>query len=130
MAKGYNQQVIAGNLGKDAELVHVGERDTPKASFSVAATTGFGEREHTEWFSVVVWGKRAQGLAEHLTRGKQVMVSGETRTRSWTDDDGEKHYRTEVVITPYKGEIVLLGGGRRDATSEEPPIEDEEGIPF
>jgi single-strand DNA-binding protein len=133
MSKGYNQQTVAGNLGKDAELVHVGSKETPKASFSVAASTGFGEHEHTEWFNVVVWGKRAEGLAAHLTRGTRVLASGETRTRSWQDDEGKKHYRTEVVITPYNGEIVLLGGGTRsesDSGYEQPPVVEDDEIPF
>ncbi len=128
MSKGYNQQTVVGNLGKDAELVYVGSKETPKASFSVAATTGFGEHEHTEWFDVVVWGKRAEGLAPHLSKGTRVLVSGETRTRSWEDDEGKKHYRTEVVITPYNGEVLLLGGGARSESasgSDGPPDEDE-----
>jgi len=130
MARGYNQQTIVGNLGGDAELVHVGQNDTAKASFSIAATTGFGEHEQTEWFNVVVWGKRAEGLAQHLTKGKKVMVVGETRTRSWEGDDGQTRYRTEVHVTPYKGDIVLLGGGQRTSGPDVPAVEQEEEIPF
>ena len=133
MSKGYNQQTVVGNLGKDAELVHVGSKETAKASFSVAATTGFGQHEHTEWFSVVVWGKRAEGLVEYLTKGTLVLVSGETRTRSWADDDGKAHYRTEVVVTPYNGEVLLLGGGARSESAsgnEEPPEEFGDEISF
>jgi len=131
MAKGYNQQIVTGNLGRDAELVVVGEKNTPKASFSVAATTGFGKSEHTEWFDVVVWGKRAEALTQYLTKGQKVLVTGETRTRSWDGEDGQKHYRTEVVITPYFGDVVLLGNGQRSQTQEE-PVGEEGGsdIPF
>ncbi len=114
------------------ELVHVGSKETAKASFSVAASTGFGEHEHTEWFDVVVWGKRAEGLVSHLTKGTRVLASGETRTRSW-EDEGKKHYRTEIVITPYTGEIVLLGGGARSESAsgyEEPPDGGDDEIPF
>jgi single-strand DNA-binding protein len=131
MAKGYNQQIVTGNLGRDAELVVVGEKNTPKASFSVAATTGFGKSEHTEWFDVVVWGKRAEALTQYLTKGQKVLVTGETRTRSWDGEDGQKHYRTEVVITPYFGDVVLLGNGQRSQAQEE-PVGEEGGsdIPF
>jgi single-stranded DNA-binding protein len=85
----------------------------------------------------VVWGKRAEGLAQHLTKGKKVMVAGETRTRSWEGDDGQTRYRqvrasvrTEVHVTPYKGDVVLLGGGQRTSGPDVPAVEREEDIPF
>ncbi len=130
MSKGYNQQIVTGNLGKDAELVVVGEKNTPKASFSVAATTGFGDKEHTEWFNVVIWGKRAEALTQYLTKGQKVLVTGETRTRSWQNEAGETRYFTEVVITPYFGDVVLLGNGQRSPVAQEEPPEEGDGIPF
>jgi single-strand DNA-binding protein len=124
MSKGYNRQIIVGNLGKDAELRHVGDKETAKASFSVAATTGFGKHEHTEWFDVVAWGKLAEGVHPYLTKGTKVLVEGETRTRSWEDDEGQKRFRTEVIVTPYNGQVVLLGGGNGNAPDD--PVEPEE----
>jgi single-stranded DNA-binding protein len=68
-----------------------------------------------------------------------VLVEGETRTRSWNDKEtGQKHYRTEVVVTPFGGSIVLLGGGNgkraaeveaSDVNPQEMPGS-EEDIPF
>jgi len=131
MSKGYNQQIVIGNLGADAEVQYVGEKNTAKATFSVAATTGHGDYEHTEWFNVCVWGKRGESLAEFLTKGKKVMVSGETRTRSWINDAGETQYYTEVVVSPYSGDVVLLGGKRQGQRPvAPPPPPEEEEIPF
>jgi single-strand DNA-binding protein len=135
---GYNKQIILGNLGADAELVKVGENNTPKASFRVAATVRTGTnddgspREHTEWFNCVMWGKRAEAVAQYLTKGKSVHVEGRTETRSWEDEAGQKHYRTEVRAD----DLVLLGGGREPAAEgapgEEasPPNEPLPEIPF
>jgi single-strand DNA-binding protein len=78
---------------------------------------------------VAIWGKRGEALAEFLTKGKKVMVSGETRTRSWVNDDGETQYYTEVVVSPYSGDVVLLGG-KRQARPDPPPPPEEDEIPF
>jgi single-strand DNA-binding protein len=133
MAKGLNRQEIIGNLAADAELSRVGEKETPKLSFRVIANTGFGEYEHAEGFNVVIWGKRAEGLAAYMTKGQRVFVAGETRTHSWEGEDGQKHYRTEVMVATG-GEIVLLGnGGSRGPAGEsapEPEVETGEDIPF
>jgi single-strand DNA-binding protein len=114
MANGYNRQEIIGNLAADADLRMVGENSTPKLTFRVVANTGYGEYEHAEGFNVVVWGKRAEGLAPYLVKGKRVFVAGETRTGSWEDESGSKHYRSEVVAS----EIVLLNGGSSNPTPD------------
>ena len=134
---GYNKQVILGNLGADAELVTVGESNTPKLSFRVASTSRIGTnpdgspREHTEWFNCVMWGKRAEAVAPYLTKGKTVHVDGRTETRSWEDEAGQKHYRTEVRVD----DLILGGGGApaAEGTPEppaSPPVPPEEEIPF
>lgn len=133
MASGLNRQEVVGNLADKAELRKVGEKETAKCSFRVIANTGYGDYEHTEGFNVVVWGKRAEGLAPYLTKGKRVYVAGETRTRSWEDDEGVKHYRTEIAVPPG-GDVILLGGGAdvspgNDAP-EAPPAPPQEDIPF
>ena len=67
-----------------------------------------GERkERTEWHSIIVWGKRAEGLAKLLHKGTRVFVEGQLRTRTW-EKDGQKHYTTEINMT----EIDLLSPKR------------------
>ena len=109
----------AGNLGQDPRLDYLGEKGTPKLSFSVAANTGFGDYEHTEWFNVVIFGKRAEALSTILSKGDPVFVTGELRTHSWDGDDGRTHYRSEMVIAPYRGDIVLLGQRQEQDTDDE-----------
>ena len=136
---GVNKQIIVGNLGADAELLYVGDNNIPKCSFSAAATVRTGTdqagnpRTHTEWFQCVLWGKRAEALAPYLTKGKCVYVEGRTETRSWEDEAGERHYRTEVRVD----ELTFLGGGQRQAqggsNGEGPPPsppEPVDEIPF
>lgn len=125
---GVNKTIVVGNLARDAELTLVGENDTPKLSFRLLATTRKGkDAQHTEGFNCVVWGKRAEAIAEYLTKGKRLYIEGETRTRSY-EQDGEKRYFTELHVH----EIVFQPQPRRSGESESdaPPVEAEEDLPF
>lgn len=116
---GINKQIVVGNLAADAELNRVGDKETPKLTFRTVTNTGFGDYAHTEGFNVVIWGKRAEGLAPFLKKGQRVYLEGETRTRSWEGNEGQKHFRTELTVAPNRGEVVLLGNGSRQPQSEE-----------
>jgi single-strand DNA-binding protein len=112
---GVNKQIVVGNLGADTEVVYVGKKETPKAVFRVAATVRVegcsdeATREQTEWFTCALWGKRAEALAPYLFKGLPVYIEGRTETRSWEDDEGGIHYRTEVRVDT----LVLLNGRDR-----------------
>jgi single-strand DNA-binding protein len=130
--KGMNVVMGVGNLGKDAELKY-SPNGKPVLTFSVAATTGFGEYEHTEWFNCVMFGDRTEKLVPFLKKGQLVGLTGSLQTRTWDDDQGQKHWRTEVKIN----DLTLLGsngngngtngGGNTDQAASQAP---EEEIPF
>lgn len=97
-----NKVMLIGNAGKDAELRYMANGNA-QAQFSVAVNhnkrnpkTNEWESE-TEWFNVVMWGDQAERQSQYIAKGTQVYVEGRLQTRSWEDDKGEKHYRTEVV---------------------------------
>lgn len=94
-----NKVIIIGRLGQDPELKY-----TPGGSavcgFTVATSESWDDKsgqkqEHTEWHSVIVWGKMAELCNQYLSKGKQVFVEGSLKTRSW-DDKGTKRYKTEI----------------------------------
>jgi single-strand DNA-binding protein len=102
-----NKVILIGNLGRDPE-----RRSTPSgqqvATFSVATSRRWRDRdgnkqEHTEWHTVVCWGRQAEVAGEYLKKGRQVYVEGRLQTRSWDDKQtGEKRYRTEVVCDNFQ----------------------------
>ncbi len=96
-----NKVMIIGNLGKEPEMRFT-PGGVPVASFSVATNrvykTPEGERkEETEWFSVVVWNRLAETCNQFLTKGQKVYVEGRMHTRTWDGQDGQKHYKTELI---------------------------------
>ncbi len=101
MARGLNKVMIMGNLGRDPEMRYT-PSGKPVTSFSVAVSRTYmkpeGERaEVTDWFNVVAWGRLAEICSQYLTKGSMVYVEGRLETRSWEGENGQKHYRTEVV---------------------------------
>lgn len=79
-----NVFTFSGNLGKDAETRYTnGSNPTPVTSFSVACTSGWGDKQTTTWIRCNAWGERYEKLAQYLTKGKKVCVSGELSTREY-----------------------------------------------
>jgi single-strand DNA-binding protein len=114
-----NKVMLLGRLGKDAELKYSSE-GKPRLSFSVATDYGRGDKKETEWTDCVQFGDSAENLAQYLSKGKQVLVEGRLRTRSW-EKDGAKHYRTEVIV----GHIEFAG----EKPKETRAVEDD-ALPF
>jgi len=96
-----NKMIVIGNLGTEPEMRFT-PNGRPVTSFSVATnwryTTSEGERkEETEWFTVVTWGRLAEQCNQFLTKGRLVYVEGRLRTHMWEGQDGQRHFRNEIV---------------------------------
>jgi single-strand DNA-binding protein len=100
---GLNKVMIIGNVGTDPEMRFT-PNGNPVTSFRIATsrtfTTGEGERkQETEWFDVVSWNRLAETCNQFLTKGQRAYVEGRLRTRSWEGQDGQKHFRIEIVAS-------------------------------
>jgi single-strand DNA-binding protein len=96
-----NKVMIIGNLGSEPEMRFT-PNGNPVTSFRVATnrvyTTANGERKtETEWFSVVTWNKLAEQCNQFLSKGRLIYAEGRLRTSTWEGQDGQKHYRTEII---------------------------------
>ena len=109
-----NKVMLIGNLGKDPEI-RLGQQSGRKCvSFSIATSRRYrdanGEqKEETQWHNVVGWGKVADIFEQlGIRKGTSLYVEGRLANRSWTDQNGQKRYATEVnletfqVLTPRK----------------------------
>jgi single-strand DNA-binding protein len=98
---GLNKVMVIGNVGTDPEMRFT-PNGNPVTSFRIATnrsyTTPEGERkEETEWFDVVTWNRLAENCNQFLTKGQRTYVEGRLRTRSWEGQDGQKHFRMEII---------------------------------
>ena len=101
---------IAGNIGKDAVTRTIPNSGDKVTSWSVAVEERQGQEKRTIWFDCNLWGKRGEALAQYLTKGGKVAVSGELSTRE---------HEGKTYLTIRADQVTLLGGksdgGRDDA---------------
>lgn len=133
-----NKVILIGNLGRDPEIRST--QDGSKiAQLSVATSESWrdkssGERkEKTEWHRVVVFNERLAEVAEkYLLKGSKVYIEGALATRKWTDKSGAEKYVTEIVLSRFRGEIVMLDNARDSVEPKAEPAKDDmdDRIPF
>ncbi len=106
-----NKVMLIGNAGRDAELRYTAG-GTAVSDFSLAVNfrrrgqSGDADWEDaTEWFNVKLFGDQAERVSQYITKGKQLFIEGRLQTRNWDDDQGVRHYRTEVIAN----NLELLG---------------------
>lgn len=88
-----------GRLTKDTEVRYT-QTNTLVASFSLAVNRRFvkqGEERQADFINIVAWSKLGEFCSKYFKKGQQVAVVGRIQTRTWNDDNGVKHYATEVV---------------------------------
>jgi single-strand DNA-binding protein len=117
MAAGDTQITIAGNLVDDPELRFT-PAGQPVARFRVASTPRYLDKNTNEWkdgdslfLTCNVWRQAAENVAESLTRGMRVIVSGRLRQRSYETKEGEKR-------TVYEIEVDDVGPSLRNASAK------------
>ena len=92
---------VIGNLGNDPELRY-SPSGAPSLRVNVAsnfrARTPEGEWEdRTEWVRVIIFGQRAESLAQYLKKGMRVFVDGRLEARPWTDRENRVRAGLEIV---------------------------------
>lgn len=105
----FNKVLLIGNTGREPEVRHL-ESGVAVATFTLATTERYKDRngvlqDQTEWHNIVCWRNLAELSEKYIGKGTQIFVEGKIRTRSWTDQNGQKRFTTEIVAD----NIRLLG---------------------
>lgn len=106
-----------GRLTKDPELKTTQTSNTSVTNFSLAVNRRFvkeGEERQADFINIVSFGKTAEFVSKYFKKGQQVGVIGRIQTRTWDDEQGQKHYVTEVVA-----EEVYFADSKRDGVPNE-----------
>jgi len=117
-----NQVILQGNLVEDPKLF--GD-ENKVARFTIAVNTGFGDYKETTFVDCVAFKAQAVVIAEHLTKGKQIIVRGTLIQNRWEQEvDGEtvKRSRLEVRLENFSGFFFTgnAAGSAAPATAGEP----------
>lgn len=94
-----NKVILMGRLTKDPELRYTSGNNTAVASFTIAVNRRFSQegQPSADFINIVAWSKTAEFCSKYFTKGQQVAVIGRIQNRTWDDNEGKRHYITEVV---------------------------------
>ena len=111
---------LIGHLGRDPEFKFLAD-GTALLKWSMAVSTGYGEKKATTWWNCTMFGKRGEKLAEMLAKGQAIHVTGEPSLREYDGRDGKRQSLDVRVL-----DVTLLG---RETAKAETAATDEE-VPF
>lgn len=117
-----NVVTLMGRLTKDPELRYTQGNNTAVASFNLAVNRDYkveGQPE-ADFIPIVAWSKTAEFASKYFAKGQQVGVVGRIQTRTWDDDNGVRHYVTEVVADRVYFADSKKDGGQASTQSAPP----------
>lgn len=94
-----NKVVLIGRITKDPELRFIPGSGAAVCTFSIAVDRRKvkDKEQVTDFFKIVVWGKQGENVANYMSKGKLIGISGRIENRSYEGNDGVKRYVTEIV---------------------------------
>lgn len=95
-----NNTIISGRLTKDPELRYIADNQTPVLNFTLAVERDFTDEsseKRTDYIPVVAWNGLAKFINGYFGKGGALTVQGRLQSRSWDDQDGKRHYVTELL---------------------------------
>ena len=115
-----NKVILMGRLTRDPEVRYTQTSNTLVASFSLAVNRRFarqGEERQADFINIVAWNKTGEFVSKYFKKGQQVAVIGRLQTRTWDDEQGQKHYVTEVIAEETYFADTKRDGGMNDFDS-------------
>src|SRR3954470_24258722 len=115
-----NTVTLVGHLGRKPELrytsTHAAYSIFSLGTNEILRERGQPPRERTDWHRIDAWGRTAAACSQHLDVGRQVLIRGKLRTRSWTDREGGQRWSTEVLAERV---IFLASPGQQNSEPAE-----------
>lgn len=133
-----NKTLLIGRTTKDPDIRYTqSEQPMTIARFNLAVDRRFKKdgEQSADFISCVAFGKTAEFIEKYVFKGTKIAVEGRIQTGSYTNNDGNKVYTTDVVV-----EQVEFAGSKTDSESAAKGSNDDfmnvadelddEGLPF
>lgn len=128
----FNKVIIGGRLTADPELKTT-QSGISVASFSIAVNRRYStgaQKQETDFFNITAWRQTAEFVSRYFRKASSICVVGTLQNSSWTDQQGQKHYRTDIVAD----EIMFVDSKSEGQASPAAPqwteVSGDEGLPF
>lgn len=130
-----NKVILMGRLTRDPEIRYTQVNNSLVVRFTLAVNRRFvrqGEERQADFINILAWNKTAEFVSKYFKKGQQVSVIGRIQTRNYDDDNGQKHFITEVVAE----EVYFAEGKKEDVADAESGagdftvVNDDDDLPF
>ena len=99
-----NNVTLIGNLGKSNEVKY-SQSSTAYLSQSLGVRRNFKNKQtgeyETDWVNLVLFGKTAENFARFTKKGSKVGIEGRLQSRNYENQQGQRVYVTEVVVSVF-----------------------------
>ena len=95
----FNKVILGGRLTADPELKQT-QSGIPVVSFSIAVNRRYQSKDapqQTDFFNVTAWRATAEFVSKYFRKGSSICITGTIQNRTWTDQQGQKRYATDIV---------------------------------
>ena len=110
-----NKVVLIGRMVADPELNFQANSGMAICRFRLAVTRPF-KKDETDFINCIAFGKTGETIAQYLTKGRQLAVTGSIRTGSYDAKDGTKRYTTDIVVDSFE----FIGQGNNNNQGNTP----------
>ena len=112
----FNKVILIGNMTADSELKQT-TSGISVCSFSIAVNRRFAKAEqgqqNVDFITIQTWRQQAEFVSRYFKKGQPILICGQLQTRTWTDNQGNKRYATEVIA-----DEVSFVGSKENATEQ------------
>lgn len=121
-----NKVILGGRLTADVEVKQT-PNGVPVAQFSIAVNrkpSSNGEQQ-TDFFNCTAWRGTGEFIGKYFGKGSSICVIGSIQNRSWTDQNGQKRYATDIVVDEAQfvdGKNDAQGAGTVSPTNYTPVV--------
>ena len=128
-----NKVILIGRVCKDPELTYTAGNGTAVCKFNLAVARQF-KKDETDFLNCIAFGKTGETIAQYITKGRQIALTGAIRTGSY-EKDGVKRYTTDIIIDSFefignKSEGDNTSTQNNDTFADEMTPEDDGDCPF
>jgi len=95
-----NKVILLGRLTKDPDIRYSQVNNFKVANFTLAVNRKYvkqGEERQADFVTIVAYSKLAEFVEKYLKQGLQICLCGRLQTRTYDDNNGQRHYITEVI---------------------------------
>ncbi len=122
-----NRVILAGNLTRDPQLSYT-PSNTAVCKFGMAINRSWTDRnsgdrrDETTFVDLTAFGRQAEVINQYLTKGRGILVEGRLNYSQWTNPEGQKRSKLEVVVENFQflGARPEGASGGRPAPAREP----------